>query len=81
MRCRQRPENPQAPWFSMRIEFRFDEAAIERVRAMLTALVAERSELAHTLPLRWDLAVYDSNVVFTPLMSCLRLFLARTMKK
>jgi hypothetical protein len=50
------PENPREPWFSMRIQFKFDEATVERDRAVLLALVAERNELAHTFLSRWDLS-------------------------
>jgi hypothetical protein len=50
------PENPHEPWFSMRIRFQFDETAVDRDRAVLTALVTERNELAHTFLSRWDLS-------------------------
>jgi len=50
------PENPLEPWFNMRIQFKFDEAVVERDRAVLLALVAERNELAHTFLSRWDLS-------------------------
>jgi hypothetical protein len=50
------PEDPREPWFSMRIQFKFDQAVVERDRAVLLALVAERNELAHTFLSRWDLS-------------------------
>jgi hypothetical protein len=47
------PDDLREPWFSYRFAIEADEAAIERDRAVLDALVAERNDLAHTFLTRW----------------------------
>ena len=49
-----KPDDLREPWFSYRFAIEADEAALERDRAVLDALVAERNDLAHTFLTRWE---------------------------
>jgi hypothetical protein len=49
------PEDLRGPWFSINFRLNADDATMERDKAVLAAMVAERNELAHTFLSRWDL--------------------------